>query len=81
MPRMTLYGNRSGESGVRAFEEGDDWIMIEFVADSPSAERFYRYTNASAGAAAVFEMKRLAAAGEGLSTYVARNNPDYESKR
>ena len=77
--RMKGYENLSGDSGVRAFGSDDDSIVIEFVAGA-SSERFYRYTDASAGAKAVREMKRLAAAGQGLSTYVSRNNPGYESK-
>jgi hypothetical protein len=78
--RMTAYRNLRGDSGVRTFEVGDDFIVIEFVPGSSSSERFYRYTNESAGAESVREMKRLADAGQGLSTYVARNNPDFESK-
>jgi hypothetical protein len=78
--RMKRYGNLSGDSGVRAFGSDDESIVIEFVAGAGSAERFYRYTYESTGAKSVREMKRLAAAGQGLSTYVSRNNPDYESK-
>ena len=44
--------------------------------------RAYRYTHASTGAAHVREMKRLAEAGEGLSTYISQHVRErYEEKR
>jgi hypothetical protein len=77
---MERYANLGGDSGVHAFELGAASIVIQFVERPASADRFYRYTNASAGAAQIREMRRLAEAGQGLSTYIARHDPGYESK-
>jgi hypothetical protein len=77
---MERYANLSGNSGVRAYEMNDDSIVIEFVGRAGEAERFYRYSHASAGIGSVCEMKRLAKAGRGLSAYVAQNAPQYASK-
>jgi hypothetical protein len=73
---MTPYGNRHGRSGVRAYALGPTWIDIWFGAD----EEPYRYSYATAGRAVIEEMKGLARAGKGLSTYVARRAPAYERK-
>lgn len=64
---MERYGNLSGDSGVVAYEIGEDAIAVEFREG-----HVYLYTTASAGAANVAEMQRLARAGRGLSSYIAR---------
>lgn len=64
---MQRYANRSGSSGVRAFELGPGWILVEFTEGS-----VYRYDAQTPGAPVVAEMQRLARAGEGLSTYISR---------
>ncbi|MBN7136979.1 hypothetical protein A7A76_19755 [Lysobacter enzymogenes] len=65
---MTPYRNLSGRSGVRAYRAELDAISVEFVDGS-----VYRYTRASAGAAALARMLELARAGRGLSTYISRH--------
>lgn len=40
----------------------------------------YKYSYDSCGKAAVEEMKILARASEGLSTYISRHDPGYEWK-
>lgn len=77
---MQPYSNRSGNSGVVAFEIDERWIAVEFVSGSGSVERFYRYTLESAGAEALREMHRLARRGRGLSTFIAQTDPAYEKK-
>ena len=79
---MEIYRNRSGNSGVVAFEIGLRWITVEFVpgSGSGSGERYYRYSAASAGEAALQEMHRLARRGRGLSTFIAQTGPAYEKK-
>ncbi len=62
---MQPYRNRSGDSGVLAFELGDDWIGVRFRSG-----KTYRYTAATPGADHVAEMKRRAFAGQGLATYI-----------
>ena len=63
---MQRYHNLSGDSGVTAFELRPHAIVIEFQDGWK-----YEYTDASAGAAAVRTMHRLATAGRGLSAFVA----------
>lgn len=65
---MLRYGNLSGDSGVVAYENGSDSIMVQF-ADGMA----YVYTYASAGRGNVETMKRLAASGRGLSTFIVQN--------
>lgn len=66
---MQRYKNLSGDSGVYAFEIGKDHIRIQFK----ETDRIYQYSHRKAGAANVEQMKRLALAGRGLSSYIARN--------
>lgn len=65
---MRPYRNLSGDSGVRAYATGPDFIDVRFASGE-----VYRYDYASTGRAAVERMKRLAADGRGLSTYIAKN--------
>lgn len=64
---MERYGNLSGDSGVVAYEVGRGSVAVEFREG-----HVYLYTNASAGAANIAEMQRLARAGRGLSGFIAR---------
>lgn len=64
---MQRYGNRSGNSGVAAYDIGSGRISVEFVEGS-----VYLYDEGRPGAAVVAEMQRLARAGEGLSSYISR---------
>ena len=70
---MKRYANLSGHSGVVAYETRRGAIVVEFQG----GER-YTYTASSAGADVIAEMQRLARAGRGLSTYIARRRPGYE---
>ncbi len=72
---MKRYDNLSGDSGVMAYEIRRGAIMVEFVNGSA-----YLYTDASAGAAPIIEMQRLAEAGRGLSTYISQGQPGYEER-
>ena len=64
---MQRYTNRSGESGVLAYELGPDWIAVKFAEGA-----VYRYDAERPGRPVVAEMKRLAERGSGLSTYISR---------
>ncbi len=66
---MELYGNRSGDSGVQAFELGSDFIEIQFKGKS----RRYRYTSREIGVDDLERMKNLAIAGKGLATFINQN--------
>ena len=67
---METYANLSGQSGVARYLIGDDYIVVEFVPNKYSNITFYKYTYASAGAAAVEQLKTLAQQGRGLHTYI-----------
>ncbi|HEY9547260.1 MAG TPA: hypothetical protein VIR56_14720 [Solimonas sp.] len=64
---MRPYRNLSGNSGVVAYEVGADFIKLRFTRGDT-----YRYDYRRPGHRDVERMKRLAAAGTGLSTYVAQ---------
>ena len=70
---MTRYGNRSGNSGVQAFDITESSIFVKFVHhDEP-----YEYSSKGrAGPERVARMKALAVAGEGLSTFISREVHD-----
>ena len=69
--RMERYRNLAGNSGVAAYEIGADSITVRFQDGDT-----YLYTNASAGADTIAEMKRLAHAGRGLSSFISRTVRD-----
>ncbi len=62
---MEEYKNLRGESGVTAYEIGDDFIKVQFHDGA-----IYLYTYQSAGREAIERMKNLAIAGEGLSSFI-----------
>ena len=64
---MQRYKNRSGESGVVAYDIAERSITVEFR----DGDR-YLYTDQSAGAENITEMQRLATLGSGLSTYISQ---------
>ncbi|MBS0420444.1 MAG: hypothetical protein JSR66_22245 [Proteobacteria bacterium] len=63
---MEHYANRSGNSGVVAYEIGQDSIIVKFVDGWR-----YSYTYESAGTDNVERMKMLAAQGKGLSAFIS----------
>lgn len=68
---MQPYVDRSGRSGIVAYELGDSWIKIRF-RDGDT----YLYDANQPGAAHVRAMARLARAGAGLNTYISRHVRD-----
>ncbi len=64
---MKRYRNLEGHSGVTGYEINDDSITVQFNHDA-----VYLYTYASAGKRSIEQMKKLAAAGKGLSTYISQ---------
>lgn len=67
VPPLKRYGGLAGGSGVRAYATLPGAIAVEFVDGA-----VYLYTDASAGAACIARMHRLAAQGRGLSTLISR---------
>ena len=62
---MKPYQNLSGDAGVVAYDYGPKWIHVRF-----SESDTYEYTSGSVGSGNLKEMKRLADAGEGLTTFI-----------
>jgi hypothetical protein len=65
---MKRYRNLSGDSGVVAYQVLNDGITVKFRSGD-----FYLYDYATTGRQEVEDMKRLAVAGRGLSTYISRD--------
>lgn len=73
---MHPYKNSSRDTGVVAYEAGDNGIAVKFRDGS-----VYLYTIKSAGKTAVEKMKSLAEKGKGLTTYINQYVKDrYEKK-
>ena len=64
---MTRYKNLGGNSGVVAYEYGDDYIRVEFKDGA-----MYLYTYESADPDNIEEMKQLAENGQGLNSFINR---------
>jgi hypothetical protein len=64
---MERYANRGGDSNVVAYEIEQSSIKVQFGDGS-----VYLYTNQSAGAANLEQMKQLANAGQGLNSFIGR---------
>jgi len=73
---MQPYKNHNRDTGVVAYETGDNGIAVKFRDGS-----VYLYTIESAGPTAIKKMKSLAKKGEGLTTYINQHVRErYEKK-
>jgi hypothetical protein len=71
---MQSYKNLGGNSNIRAFAIGVDYIDVQFNGGA-----VYRYSYRSAGQDKVEQMKVLARNGCGLNSYIMRKaRMDYE---
>ncbi|TGE08019.1 hypothetical protein [Hymenobacter fodinae] len=71
---MTPYNSKSGKtSGVIAYMLGPDFITVQF-----ETFKQYKYSYRTAGKQMVDKMKELALASQGLSTFIAQNEPGFE---
>lgn len=66
---MKPYKGLSGSSGIERFKILDDAIEIQFR----HSREVYGYTYEVPGEAHVEQMKQLAEAGRGLSTYISQH--------
>ena len=73
---MRRYKALSGDAGVVAYESGAEFIYLDFRDG-----RGYAYTYVRPGREDVEEMKRLAASGRGLTTYVNKYVRDRYERR
>ena len=62
---MKTYRNIDGDSGVKTYEYGSDYIKVQFSTDEP-----YLYTYERAGKSNIEQMKKLADSGEGLNAFI-----------
>lgn len=72
---MQRYKNLGGDSNVKAYEIGDDYIIVEF-----GGGRHYMYDYQTTGEKAVEVMKELALSGRGLGGMLA-TKPCYKESR
>lgn len=63
---MTNYQNRSGNSPIKSFEIGPDFIIVVFKGSSEK----YKYSHQSTGSFHVEKMKKLALNGIGLNSFI-----------
>ena len=74
---MKPYKDLSGDSGISAYECGDDYIKVEFSRGGG----VYRYSYTNPGKGDVEKMKGLAESGDGLSAFISRYIRDrYEGR-
>jgi hypothetical protein len=65
---MKAYRDIGGDSGIYAYDYGDDWIKVQFKGGQA-----YEYQASKIGQAHITAMKALADAGDGLNSYIMRN--------
>ena len=65
---MERYRNLGGDSGVAAYEIGQNFIRVQFNDGS-----IYLYTYTSTGSHSIEQMKQLAAGGQGLNAFINTN--------
>jgi hypothetical protein len=66
---MKGYRNLDGDSGILAYDYGDEWIHIQFKHG-----RTYEYLASTIGLSHLSAMQRLADSGRGLVTYINTNS-------
>lgn len=64
---MEIYKNRGGDSGVYAYEIGEDYIKVMFTS-----RKVYSYSYQSAGKDNIERMKELAVYGKGLNSFIMK---------
>lgn len=63
---MQPYANKSGKSGIVAYEITADSIIVQFRDDWK-----YVYNTVTPGAVMLAQLKNLAQAGSGLNSYIS----------
>ncbi|MDY6391980.1 MAG: hypothetical protein SPL80_03985 [Bacilli bacterium] len=71
------YKDINNDSGVSEYELGSDYIAVRFKGTLKT----YYYTYESAGQEHVEQMKRLAASGDGLNSYIGHHCRNLYDKR
>lgn len=65
---MKVYRDINGDSGISAYDYGDDWIKVQFKGG-----KTYEYQASKIGQSHITVMKALADAGDGLNSYIMSN--------
>lgn len=65
---MKAYKDIDRDSGIAAYDYGENWIKVQFKDGS-----IYLYQTSKIGQVHISAMKALADAGEGLNSYIMRN--------
>jgi hypothetical protein len=65
---MKAYRDINGDSGISAYDYGDDWIKVQFKYG-----KVYEYQASQIGQTNITSMKALADAGDGLNSYIMRD--------
>jgi hypothetical protein len=65
---VKAYRDINGDSGISAYECGDDWIKVQFKGG-----KTYEYQASKIGQAHITAMKALANVGDGLNSYIMSN--------
>ena len=65
---MKAYRDINGDSGISAYDYGDDWIKVQFKDGLT-----YEYRASKIGHTHIAVMKGHADAGNGLNSYIMRN--------
>lgn len=73
---MEIYCDTHGNSGVSAFEVGNDFIIVHFTKGG-----MYLYNYSKTGAYHVNNMIRLARTGNGLNGYINLNTKDTYARK
>ena len=68
---MKPYKDRNGDSGVSAYEYGEDWIRVQFKHGGT-----YEYRASRIGSTHLLAMKRLADSCDGLNAYINANQAE-----
>jgi hypothetical protein len=66
---MKTYKDIGGDSGVVAYDYGDDWISVQFKNGNT-----YEYRSSAIGSSHLSTMKSLADSGDGLNAYINKNS-------
>lgn len=74
---MQPYANLGGDSGVIAYENGNDYIKVQFES---GRHTLYTYTNISTGSSTVQHMQQLADSGHGLNSFISRKKPNFSER-
>lgn len=67
---MKAYRDINGDSGVSAYDYGNDWILVQFKHGGK-----YEYRASTIGTTHIETMKSLADSGDGLNAYI-NTHPD-----